>query len=155
MVVALAVVLGIDIWVMASVFGAVLWSRRHIVIKTGVFECKARRIAGDFDGIRDRWPRRPRYAEWVHDVLIVHRGITLVRSVALPVATCTEIAGTARLDVKSFGSAPQIVELHLDDGAIIELAGPTEAPLLGPFAARAGSTTTIATALDPANVPHD
>jgi hypothetical protein len=70
-------------------------------------------------------------------------------------ATCTEIARTVRPDVKSFGSAPQIVELHLDGGAIIELAGPTEAPLLGPFAARAGSTTTIATALDPANVPHD
>lgn len=141
MVVALAVVLGIDIWVMACVFAAVLWSRRHVVIKTGVFACKARRVSGDFRSIRDRWPRHARYAEWVHDVLVVHRGTTLVRSVALPVADCTEIAGTARPDVKGFGAVPQIVELHLDNGAIVELAGAPATALLGPFAPAAGSTT--------------
>lgn len=67
--------------------------------------------------------RAPAYGRWVHDVLVLSRGLALVRFAALPVAAVT--SGPTKGDpteVKGLGPTPVVVSLRLDDESVIELA---------------------------------
>ena len=81
-------------------------------------------------------------ARWVHDVLLVHRGLALVRNAALPVARVTgPVRSGEPRSISGLGSSPVVVALTLDSGAAVALAGPSEAreavaaPSLGGLAA--------------------
>jgi hypothetical protein len=75
--------LGVPIWLIVGALGGAFWSRRKFQHSSGVFPCKVRIAAGSED--LGKWPRTTVYARWVHDVLLVHAGLALVRYRALPV----------------------------------------------------------------------
>jgi hypothetical protein len=76
-IVILLAALGILLWLVLGALGAGLWSRRTFSTVRDVFAVKCRFL--DDTGPPPTWPRRASYARWVHDVLIVHQGIALVR----------------------------------------------------------------------------
>jgi hypothetical protein len=84
--------LGIPLWMVAGARIATLRSRREFKRAPDVFAAKLRLVSGEMTGLKASWPRRPLYARWVHDVLLIHRGLALVRSGALGVGQATGLA---------------------------------------------------------------
>lgn len=123
--------LGVPIWLIVGALGAALWSRRRIRRVRGVFPCKVRVISGpDHLG---GWPRSTAHARWVHDVLIVHSGLALLRNRVLPVAGVEASTARAPVDVQRAGAVS--IEVRLDDGTVAEIAAPAsmQTTLVGPF----------------------
>lgn len=122
--------LGVPIWLVVGLLLGALWSRRRFRKAPGVFACKIRAAAGD--GGSKSWPRTTNYARWVHDVLLVHGGLALVRSRALPVRSVEGPMAPAP-NVKMKGGEPVSVKFRLDDDSIVEVAAVAGYLLTGPF----------------------
>ena len=136
--------LGVPIWLVLGALGGALWSRRHYRRAPGVFPCKIRLTSGS--QAPGAWTRGTAYARWVHDVLLVHTGLALVRYRALPVAGIDgSISQLPAVKVK--GDAAVSVRLRLDDGHHVEVAGPgsTREGLAGPFLAPLETTPSVPT----------
>jgi hypothetical protein len=120
--------LGVPIWLVVGMLGAALWSRRKFRAIPGVFPCKVKR-ADD-----ERWPRTTTYALWVHDVLLIHGGPALVKTVPIGV-TGIERGRTPAPDVKLKGGNPVSISFRSDDASVFEVAVPSgfAATLAGPF----------------------
>ena len=136
MVWILLAALGVPVWLLVGVLAAGLWSRLTFKRSAGVFPAKLRAAAGEVPGVKTSWPRGTAHARWVHDVLLVHRGFTLVRNQALPV----ESAGGPLMEgdpdeISGLGPSPVVLALTLDGGATLELAGPSEDrdAVVGPY----------------------
>jgi hypothetical protein len=84
------------------------------------------------------------HARWVHDVLLVSRGLALVRFAAVPVAG-PDPAEPAT--VTKLGPAPVVAWFHLDDGTTIVAAANSEddVRLLGPLPTQCSRPTTADT----------
>jgi hypothetical protein len=67
-----------------------------------------------------RWPRTMRYGCWVHDVLLVRRGLTLARREAPAVSHVT--GPVVSMTVKGLGERPVWLRLHLDEWRLVDLA---------------------------------
>lgn len=130
--------LGIPIWLVLGGLATTLVSRRSFKRRAGVFPVKLRVVSGEVATLKDSWPRRPGYARWVHDVLLVQHGLALLRTEALAVAGVTHI-GALRDgdDIRGLGDAPVVVTLELDSGASVELAASSDLRevMAGPFGA--------------------
>jgi hypothetical protein len=129
--------LGIPIWFVLGGLAATLVSRRSFKQRRGVFPVKLRVVSGEVSTLKDSWPRRPGYARWVHDVLLVQHGLALLRTEALGVAGVRQTASSLSTDdVGGLGDAPLVMTLELDGGATIELAASSDAreTMMGPFA---------------------
>jgi hypothetical protein len=130
--------LGVPLWLVIGALIAALLARRAFKHAPDVFAAKLRAVSGDAAGLKGSWSRLPVYARWVHDVLLVHQGLALVRSRALPVATMTSLMTIDGPDApKRLGPHLTVLTLVLDNGATVELAAPADARVLmvGPFAA--------------------
>lgn len=114
-----------------------LWARRRLRRSPGVFACRLRPVGPLVAG---RWARQRRHARWVHDVLLVHRGMTLRRCVALPAAAVT--GPTAGMAVRGLGERAVGLRLLLDDGRLFDVAVSEgdAAVATGPFAWRRPAT---------------
>ena len=126
--------LGVPIWLVLGGITWALWNRRIFRRRPGVFACKVRRVsAADASG---GWQRGTSYAYWVHDVMLVHHGLALVRFEALPVRIVEQRITSAR-GVKVKGDDAVSIGLTLDDGSLVEIASSSSSlPLLpGPFPA--------------------
>jgi hypothetical protein len=126
--------LGVPLWLIVGALGGALWSRRKFQHAPGVFPCKVR-ISSEPEG-PGKWTRSTAHARWVHDVLLVHVGLALVRFRAHPVAAVdAPLAPTSDVKLKG-GDDVVSVSLRLDDGSVVEIAGLRSAAgmLLGPFA---------------------
>jgi hypothetical protein len=132
--------LGVPIWLIVGALGGALWSRRKFRQAPGVFPCKVRIHSGS--GGPGTWSRTTTYAAWVHDVLLVHVGLALIRIRAFPIAEAAGPISPAR-DVKVKGGDAISIRLHLDDGSIAEVAGPASMrdTLAGPFVVLRDATT--------------
>jgi hypothetical protein len=120
--------LGVPLWMVVGALAAGIWSRRSFKRAPGVFPAKPRVTAGEVPGLETSWPRRPVHARWVHDVLLVHRGLALVRNAALGAAHVTgPVRSGEPRSIPGLGSSPIVVALILDSGAEVELAGPSAA----------------------------
>jgi hypothetical protein len=129
--------LGVPLWLVLGALGAGLLSRRAFTRAPGVFRAKLRATAGTSPGFGPSWPRQPVYARWVHDVLLVHQGLALVRNRALPVAQVPgPLVPAGPSEVKRLGPAPVTLSVVLDNGAVLQVAAAPEAreDLGGPFA---------------------
>lgn len=110
--------LGVPVWLIVGAMLATIWSRRAHAGAPGVFPCKIRTLSGAA-GSR-RWSRRPAYARWVHDVLLVHSGMALVRYDALPVrAVDGPIAKASGVKLRGGGELFSL-RMTLDDGSVLE-----------------------------------
>jgi hypothetical protein len=106
----------------------------------GAFRCKLRARYDRLPGIRRRWPLWPTYARWVHDVLLVQRGLLCPRTVALPVRMPEQvIRDGSGWSLRGLGDGPLRLDLRLDDGRLVEVAAPGTARTLltGPYLAAA------------------
>jgi len=132
----LLAVLGIPLWIIVGALMATLWSRHEFKQAQGVFRAKLRILNGEVAGVKDRWPRRPLFARWVHDVLVIHRGLALVRSGAHGVARAEGSLTAGDSDsVRGLGTEPLAMTLVLDSGACVQLAAPADERdvMVGPF----------------------
>jgi len=69
------------------------------------------------------WPRMSDYAQWVHDVLIVRKGMGLMIAVPSGVTTVEGPVPEANVgEVKGMGDRPFVTSLRLDDGSILQMA---------------------------------
>ena len=135
--------LGIPLWMVAGMIVGTMLSRRSFKRVPGVFPAKLRTISGEVELLKSTWPRRLSYVLWVHDVLLVQRGIALVRTRALPVARVT---GSIHIsdEISGLGEHPPTMTISLDDGAEIELATRADVgdTMVGPFIAAAAPSDT-------------
>ena len=128
--------LGIPLWMVVGLLLGTVLSRRAMKRTPGVFPAKLRAGPEGVDPADRKWPRRTSYAVWVHDVLVVHGGIALVRTHALPVAgvigPCSPLQPG---QVRGLGEHPLMTTIVLDDGAEMQLAAPDQArdAMVGPF----------------------
>jgi hypothetical protein len=137
MIVLIATYLGVPLWLVLGVLALKLWQRYDFKRQPGVFEAKLRVESGDSDVAGDKWPRVSGYAYWVHQVLLVHKGLGLRASDPLPVAALEGPLDVATIeDAKRLGDNPLLYNLTLDDGTVLQMGVPGEARLLagGPFA---------------------
>jgi hypothetical protein len=127
--------LGIPIWLVLGGLAATLMSRRSLKRRDGVFPAKLRVVSGEVSTLKDSWPRRPAYARWVHDVLLVQHGLALVRTEAYPVAALSVSSTSQDDEIRGIGDAPIVMTLELDSGSSIELAAPSNVrnTVIGPF----------------------
>jgi len=129
--VVLLTAVGIPIGVVLGALAVGLLSRRAHRSRPGVFPCKVRKASAR----SQPWGRRTAYARWVHDVLLVHSGMPLIRYEALAVRS-VDTPATRVDDVRFIGSRdPVSVRVILDDGSTLDLASPSrwEGLLAGPF----------------------
>ena len=131
LIATLLAILGVPIWILVGILILAFWSRRHFQKSPGVFPCRVRELSGS--GEQAGWGRRTEQGRWVHDVLLLHSGLALIRYTALPVASVEKPLAPAE-DTRFKGDAVSM-QLRLDDGSAVEVAGPSEARelLLGPF----------------------
>jgi hypothetical protein len=136
MVWILLAALGVPVWLVVGALAAGLWSRRAFKRAPGVFPAKLRVEAGEVPGFKTSWPRGAAYARWVHDVLLVHRGLALVRNNVLAVAGANGplVVGGPE-EITRLGPSPVVLSLTLDGGATVELAGRSEDrdAVVGPY----------------------
>ena len=153
MVLILLTILGVPLWLVLGALGAGLWSRRTFRRAPGVLAVRCRTIRGA--DASSKWPRRACYARWIHDVLIVHEGIALVRNRAIPVETVLP----SRIEpgeLRKFGAHAVAVLLRADSGDIVEVAAAAKdrVALVGPFGNGAlRQSSHEAAAADPSKSP--
>lgn len=115
---------------------AVLVRRRRIMTASGVFRCRLRSSSWGLDTLTQSWSRRVAHAVWVHDVLVVYRGIAMSR-VLLLACRFAEDLEDGPSSLRRLGPCPLLLRLRLDDGAIVEVAAPRRScpDLVGPYVA--------------------
>jgi hypothetical protein len=123
-------------WLVAGGLAVMLWSRSRFKKQDGVFPTKMRLESGSAPGIGKKWPPMSSFALWVHDVLLVHKGLGLMSTSPLGVAAVEASAeGVDPEEVKRLGENPVILRFRLDNGAVLQVAAPGDALELaqGPF----------------------
>jgi hypothetical protein len=107
--------LGVPIWLIVGALGGALWNRRSFRAQEGVFPIVVR-PAG-----QDSWPRMVSYGRLIHDVLVVNRGLAMVRTEIHPVVDARPIdVTTASKHIEDARGMMLVVEGHGD----IEVAVP-------------------------------
>lgn len=143
------------LWTVAGVAGLVLMlaagglvgvrafrEHRELSRTASAFRCRLRLVSGWLPPLRRTWRGRRYWATWVHDVLLVRRGVsprTTAFAVRFPEGS---VEAASAKEVRGLGPQPLRLRIRLDDGAVIELAAPGEAmtPLVGPFVVAAMNT---------------
>jgi hypothetical protein len=137
MVWTLLAALGVPLWLGVGVLAAGLWSRRVFTRTPGVFPAKVRVTGGQVARFKPSWPRRHGHARWVHDVVLVHRGLVLSRTQALLVASVDDpLVSRMSYEVTDLGPLPVVLTLTLESGATVDLAARIEdsEAVVGPYA---------------------
>jgi hypothetical protein len=113
--------LGVPLWLLAVALLLILRSRRRFRRRPEVFECRLRPV--EPDRTSSDAPRGKHHAYWAHDVLLVHRGVALIRYDALPVAS---VDGPVTAVTTESGERQVQLRLRLDDGRQIDLVARNE-----------------------------
>jgi hypothetical protein len=114
--------------------------RRRLEATGDVFACRVRLVAGWPPGWSRRWDRAKAHGVWVHDVLVLQRGRWFPRVVALAVRLPEDsIRVVDRGQFRRLGLNPVVIDLRLDDGALLTVAAGQwhRTELAGPFLAAA------------------
>lgn len=127
MIWALLALLGIPLWFIAVALLTVIRNRRQVRSSPDVFAY----VAGTDTG----WSRRPGYARWVSDVLLVHRGPALIRTEARQV-TAGVATGRPKDQPRKLGGSATALEFTFADRSTLRIAvdDPMVPTALGPFA---------------------
>jgi hypothetical protein len=140
LLVVLLVALGFPLAALAGVIVSGRYAWRRFARASGAFRCKVRVTKGEVPGVRRQFPRRPGYARWVHDVLLVHQDALRPYPVPVPARFPDGVMhGVSRSSVPGLGDAPLVLPVQLDDGPIVEVAAAQSdrTLLVGPFLAAA------------------
>jgi hypothetical protein len=152
MLLALLLVLGIPPLLVAAVLLGLLWNRRRVSRRPGVFRVTVREMSTGPASGGGRSRARSGHAEWVHDVLLVYVGLGRVRT--LPMAAAGANGRMERVrppEAKHFGDESAGLTVRLDDGTTVRvvaaasaaslLAGPYVSTVLPPVVRQAAPTT--------------
>jgi hypothetical protein len=130
------------LWIAASL-GVLAWAgrrawrgHREFVAEPGTFRCRVRVRSFELAGFSARWSRGVSHARWVHDVLVVRRGVLMPR--VYPLAVHVAEGELVEMDagvVRRLGAFPVSVRVVLDDHSALEVAarGRDRDLLAGPF----------------------
>jgi len=121
--------LGVPIWLILGVLGGAYWNRRRFKQIPGVFRLKYK------EALSEKWPRQATYGRWIHDVLLINKGIGLVPTTAVGVNSLTEVSKSET--VKGFDDGDAVIfSLMLDDETAVQVAvaSNTVSQIQGPFA---------------------
>jgi hypothetical protein len=133
---AILALLGVPIWLVVGGLAIMLWSRSRFKKQDGVFPAKMRHESGAASGDGEKWPPVSSYALWVHDVLLVHKGLGMMQTIPLGVVGAEGSVESADPEkVKRMGENPMLLRFRLDDGAVLQMAVPGDSLTLaqGPF----------------------
>ena len=123
MLIALLIVLGVDLIVVAAFAAFVFGRKRWLKRQPGEFAGAIRVSSGDVDGLSPKWKRGS--GRWVRDVLVWTRAPLLVRNELIPVdRLCGEHPAHAD-GLKRLGDKPVVIEFATGS-AKIEIAGSAE-----------------------------
>jgi hypothetical protein len=128
----------ICVLLLASIVGRLVVVRRRVVTRTDVFRCKVRVTRGTVPHLPHRWPLRASWAEWKHDVLLLHCGLWLSSAYPVPVRFAEDMIEPAQPTWPfRMGSGAVMLRLRLDDDTVIAVASSASAweKLAGPFIA--------------------
>jgi len=134
--VALLIVLGVDLVVVAAFAAFVLGRRRWLKRQPGEFAGAIRVSSGDVDGLGRKWKRGS--GRWVRVVFVWTKAPLMVRNELVPVDRLCGEHPTQADGVKRLGDKPVVIEFE-SGGARIEVAGRAEhrAQVTGPMTASA------------------
>jgi hypothetical protein len=130
------------LWIAASLglLASVAWrawrGHRAFVAAPGTFRCRVRVRSMELPGFSARWSRGISHARWVHDVLVVRRGVVSPRVYPLAVRVAEgELVEMDPSAVRRLGAFPVSVRVVLDDHSVLEVAsrGGDRDMLAGPF----------------------
>jgi len=144
MLVAIGALLGIPLWILLGWMVAGVWHRHETKSLPGIFKTKVRLVSGEYRHIDQNFPRTAEQAFWVHDVLILEKGLLIPRTLSFGIAD--RVQPTRQADpeqVKGLGDAPVWLQVRLDNGAVLEIAAQREKAELasGPFFSKKGNKT--------------
>jgi hypothetical protein len=135
MIIALLVLLGVDLAVVAVLWAGLILRRRSVKTRRGVFKGKLRVTEGELDGFSEKW--KAGYGHWVRNVLVWDMAPFFFRSRLVPVDG-TDVSGIhcASGSIKRLGKHPIVAPLLSDHHSRLELATSDEDRdlALGPFA---------------------
>jgi hypothetical protein len=117
---ALLAALGVPPLLVAGMLLAVLLTRRRITHGPGVFKARVKTEEGSLPGLKEKWSAV--HAVWVHDVLLLFKGLSRARVQPLPVMAIVQGPQPIASQVKGLGEAPQAMRLRLDNGAEVTVA---------------------------------
>ncbi|MDP2287591.1 MAG: hypothetical protein Q8M73_03395 [Actinomycetota bacterium] len=137
MIWAILIFIGIPLWLIAMILIFLVRTRSKVGSIPGSLRCKVRTSTNKIPGLNTEFARYTSTAHWVHDVLIVHGGTFLIRTLPLGMAggTSKPMPATENSRTKKFASPVSLRFTH-DSGIEIEFvcAASDAAGLLGPFA---------------------
>jgi hypothetical protein len=126
MIWAILAILGIPIWLLLGALAGAFASRRHFQRSPGVFALRMREVSAE----KQKWGGKAS-ARWIHDVLLVNKGIAQARTV--PIAVESLVSGPEPADastIKGLGDQPVAFVVAIDDGPRLEIATATELALV-------------------------
>jgi hypothetical protein len=128
----------ICVLLLAAFVGRLLVARRRIVTRTDAFRCKVRVTRGTVPHLSHNWPLRASWAEWKHEVLLLHSGLGLSSAYPVAVRFAEDMIEPAQPTWPfRMGSGAVMLRLRLDDDNVIAVASSASAweKLAGPFIA--------------------
>jgi hypothetical protein len=135
--VAILAVLGIPPWVLLlAVLVIIIRSRNQFINTPGVFPLRVRAVSGDIPGVKADWPRAQSYAFWVHDVLLVHSGLPLMKTTPFWISDLEIADQVSQSNSDDLGKEPVKFDLQLANETTLQMAVPEKYVSLaqGPFA---------------------
>lgn len=108
MIWALLAILGVPIWLIVGALAGALLSRRRFKAQPGVFRLKEREVDNE------KWPRRTAYGRMVHDVLVLNKGLAMVRTSLRGIRSVAEHAQHEQ--VAPFDQS-EVFDVIFDDGS--------------------------------------
>jgi hypothetical protein len=140
--IALLVVLGVDLIVVAAFAAAVIGRRRWLKRQPGGFQGAIRVAGGEVDGFGAKWKRG--HGRWVRDVLVWSKAPLLFRNEIVPVDHVGGERTAEAGEVKRLGDSPVVIDLATN-GATLQIAAKEEhrALAVGPLFTQAEATSTV------------
>ena len=113
-----------------------LVARVQFIRAEQTFRCRIRITDYPFPSSPEPWPRRRMRATWVHDVLVVHRGVLHSRTLTFAVRGADgALRSSCQREISRLGAQPVVLSLQLDDERKVDIAAPhsDRTALVGPF----------------------
>jgi len=123
MIWALLALLGVPIWLIVGALITAAVSRRRFQRSEGVFPIRIRAAS-------DTKFQRKAHGRWVHDVLIVNKGLALVLTNPYGIQSLGPNQDNAA-SIKGLGDNPLVFDIRTDDGTSLVMAIPAEHRDLG------------------------
>ena len=111
------------LWMLIGGLILIFWNSKRVKKQPGSFPVKIRLEADPDSDEKTKWARGVSYAQWIHDVLIVRKGLGLMLTVPYGIKGVDVSPQDADPEkVKGLGDQPVLIRALLDDDTILEVA---------------------------------